>query len=183
MRRLALLALLAAGLLVAGCGSKEDEVHFALTEGISVDVGRLSYQVQLSRYLNPYEIDDRQYLVGLPQGTPLDPGPNAIWFGVWMRVKNYSDAPAVPTTQFTISDTEGDEFRPVPQSQPNPFIYVPVPIPRAGVLPVPNSAAASGPIQGSLILFRLSNAAISNRPLELHITQGGAEESVISLDL
>ena len=50
MRRLALIALLATGLLAAGCGNKESEVHEASTEGISVDVGPLVYQVQLSRY-------------------------------------------------------------------------------------------------------------------------------------
>jgi hypothetical protein len=184
VRRLALIALLAAGLAVAGCGDKSSEVHEASTEGISVDVGPLVYQVQLSRYLNPNDVEDRDYLAGLPQGTPLDPGGSEIWFGVWMRVKNFSPSTQRPTTDFKITDTEGNSFTPIPQSRAvNPFIYTPNPIPHAGVLPVPDSAPASGPIQGSLILFRLKTTAISNRPLILHIAQGSFEPSIVDLDL
>jgi len=52
-----------------------------------------------------------------------------------------------------------------------------------GVLPPPGSAAASGPIQGSLILFRLKTESLQNRPLELHIGRGEGQEAVIDLDL
>jgi len=149
-----------------------------------VDVAGLTYQVQLSRYLNPGDVEDKQYLMGLPDGiAPQLPG-DETWFGVWMRVKNYSDASLTPTDTFRIEDTEGDEFRPIAlDSAANPFVYEPILLHHAQVLPTPDTAAASGPIQGSLILFRLTNDALQNRPLKLFIEHGEGNEAEIDLDL
>jgi hypothetical protein len=181
MRRLALIALVAVtGLLAAGCGASHETNanEEATTEGVYLEQGGLTYQIQMSRYLNPADIEDKAYLEGLPAGT-TPPGRDDIWFGVWMRVKNYSGATATPTTQFKITDTQKDVFTPVSLSPSNPFSYQPVPIPHAGVLPQPSSAAGSGPIQGSLILFRLKIETLQNRPFVLHIA-GGAS---VQLDL
>jgi hypothetical protein len=181
LRKLALLVSLAA--VLAGCGNKESVVTVAETEGVYVDVNGLTYQVQLSRYLNPGDVEDKQYLQGLPTGiNPQLPG-DEIWFGVWMRVKNYSDVALTPATDFTIVDTQGDEFRPVPLAETNPFIYDPVKLEHAQVLPTPDTTAASGVIQGSLILFRLSTAALQNRPLKLEIEQGEGAKGEVDLDL
>ena len=102
-----------------------------------------------------------------------------------MRVKNYSDETLTPTSTFTIVDTEENEFRPVPLDPAvNPFVYEPIELQHAQVLPTPDTAAASGPIQGSLILFRLKTDSLQNRPLKLLIEAGGGEEPyVIDLDL
>ena len=182
LRKLVLLVFVAA--FVAGCGNKESIITKAETEGVYVDVGGLTYQVQLSRFLNPGDIEDRQYLMGLPEGIPKELPGDEIWFGVWMRVKNYSEESLTPTSTFTIVDTEGNEFRPVPLNvEANPFVYEPFPMHHAQVLPTPNSAAASGPIQGSLILFRLKTDSLQNRPLRLHIEQGEGEEAEVDLDL
>ena len=51
------------------------------------------------------------------------------------------------------------------------------------VYPPPDTAAASGPIQGSLILFKLTNDSLQNRPLKLEIEQEGFESAEIDLDL
>jgi hypothetical protein len=180
MRRLLLIAALATAF--AGCGV-EDYIHEAETEGIYVDVGNLVYQVQLSRYLNPGDIEDREYLMGLPAGTsPQLPG-NETWFGVWMRVKNYSNETLTPSDDFTIVDTEENEFRPIPLDDTNVFAYRPIPLHADAVLPTPDSAAASGPIQGSLILFKLPVDSLQNRPLRLEIQQAGSETAEIDLDL
>ncbi len=179
MLRHALLAI-AFGLLLAGCG-KEAIVTEAANEGILLDVGPLTYQVQISRYMNPNDPEDRAYLEGLPEGTG-DPGRDAVYFGVFMRVKNYSDATHTPATQFEITDTLDNSYGPIPQSSTNNFVYQAVPIPPAGVLPEPESAAANGPVQGSLILFRIKTESLQNRPLDLHITQG-QDEAVVELDL
>ncbi|HEX6021689.1 MAG TPA: hypothetical protein VFZ00_06815 [Solirubrobacter sp.] len=180
MRRFVVIALLAAAF--AGCGV-EDYIHEAETEGVYVDVGNLVYQVQLSRFLNPDEIEDREYLIGLPEGvSPQLPG-DEIWFGVWMRVKNYTDETLTPSDSFTIRDTEGNEFRPVQLADDNVFAYRPTPLGPDAVKPLPDTAAASGPIQGSLILFRLSTESLQNRPLKLEIEQPGSEPAVIDLDL
>jgi hypothetical protein len=180
MRKLLLIAV--AALLLAGCGDKESDVKFAETEGVTVTVAGLDYQVQLSRFLNPGSIDDDEYLMGLPGGATL-PGGDEIWFGVWMRVKNYSGGTLTPTSTFTIKDTEGNEYHPVPLPATNVFRYAPQPLLQSQVLPVPNSAAASGPIQGSLILFRLKSDSLQNRPLELEIEQSGDQPATVDLDL
>jgi hypothetical protein len=182
LRKLVLLAVFTA--IFAGCGNKTELTTVAETEGIYLDVGGLTYQVQLSRFLNPGDVEDKEYLHGLPEGiSPQLPG-DETWFGVWMRVKNYSDEALKPTNEFTIIDTEENEFRPVPlDSAANPFVYEPILLQHAQVLPTPDSAAASGPIQGSLILFRLKTDSLQNRPLKLEIEQNGAETGEVDLDL
>jgi hypothetical protein len=180
MRRLVLIALLATAF--AGCGI-EDYIHEAETEGIYVDVGNLVYQVQMSRFLNPDDVEDREYLMGLPAGTtPQLPG-DEIWFGVWMRVKNYSNDTLTPSDDFTIVDTEENEFRPIELDDTNVFAYRPTPLGPDEVKPRPDTAAASGPIQGSLILFKLTTDSLQNRPLKLEIEQAGQQTAEIDLDL
>ena len=52
-----------------------------------LNVGPLIYQVQLSRELNPYNIEDSAYLQGLtPAQRQLEPGQE--WFAVFMQVYN-----------------------------------------------------------------------------------------------
>ena len=53
-------------LALGACGHKEAHPHFADNEGVYVDAGPLTYQVQLSRELNPSNIEDQRYLSGLP---------------------------------------------------------------------------------------------------------------------
>ena len=54
LARLVLLSLAAlAALAAAGCGNKDDDRTVAETEGIYVAVDELTYQVQISRILNP----------------------------------------------------------------------------------------------------------------------------------
>jgi hypothetical protein len=182
LRKLVLLVFVAA--VFAGCGDKTAITTTAETEGVYIDVGGLTYQVQLSRFLNPFDIEDKEYLHGLPAGTnPVLPG-DETWFGVWMRVKNYSDGALTPTDTFTIVDTEGNKFEPVAQdAETNPFVYQPILLQHAQVLPLPDTAAASGPIQGSLILFRLKTDSLQNRPLVLEIEQAGTTTGEVDLDL
>ena len=67
LRVLLLLVLAAASAgALAGCGNKLEVRTVGETEGIYIDVGELRYQVQLSRIINPNDIEDRHYLAGLP---------------------------------------------------------------------------------------------------------------------
>jgi hypothetical protein len=184
MRRVAAFLLLCASVLVlAGCGDKQ-AVETEGQEGVTLDVGGLEYQVQLSRFLNPNDVEDAYYLRGLPETTDLDPGRDSVWFAIFMRVKNPSDETLTPTTQFMISDTEGNKFQPVPiDEKQNPFVFQPQPLEHAHVLPDPDTPPGSGPIQGSLILFRIDTDALQNRPLTLHIQGNGEEEATMELDL
>src|SRR6478752_7507259 len=103
--RRSLFALIAvAALAVAGCGNKESITTTAPTEGIYMDLGGMKYQIQMSRYLNPADVEDRSYLAGLPQGVQTTG--NEVWFGIWMRVQNEGDKPLTAASDYTITDTQ-----------------------------------------------------------------------------
>lgn len=179
------LILVAAAVAATGCGNKMDTVTLGETEGIYVDVGPLTYQVQNSRVLNASDVEDKAYLDGLPPGTP-EPKPDETWFAVFMRVQNDTDEEQPVATDFEIVDTLENTYRPVAiDEQENPFAYDPAPLPPDGVEPVSSSAAAAGPVQGGLLLFKLPLTALANRPLELIIAQAGVEppEAIIDLDV
>ena len=184
MRRLLVIsAAIVCALLAAGCGNKEAVVTSAHTEGIYLDVDNLKYQVQISRYLNPNDVEDKSYLIGLPQSTG-QPSGDETWFGVFMRVQNTTDAPQTPSNDFTIVDTQGNEYRPVPlDAKINPFAYKADPIAGGGLLPEPDSAASENTIQGSLLLFRVKTDSLQNRPLELKFTGSNGTEGTVDLDV
>src|SRR3954449_7340640 len=173
MRRSLLVLIAAAGLAAAGCGTPDTRTT-AETEGPYVDVGPLTYQVQISRYLNPGDTEDKAYLRGLPAGDTA--GGDAVWFGVFLRVKNYSDQTQTPANEFWIEDTEANRFDPV-QLDPklNEYAYEPRPIGPAQWLPNPQTTPGINPIQGELLVFRLPTDDLQNRPLELHIKSGEKE--------
>lgn len=172
MRRLRTLLLLIALPLVvglAGCGNKMDTRTLGETEGVYVDVADLVYQVQISRVLNPDDPEDRAYLRGLPPGeSRLEPG--ETWFGVFMRVSNETKQTHKPASSFRIVDTEEAEYEPIDlDPEANPFAYQPDPLRGGAVYPDSESVAAGGPIQGSLVLFKVRFTSLNNRPLELFI--------------
>jgi hypothetical protein len=178
MIRRSLIALIAAGSLAAaatGCGSDEPVTN-AATEGIYLDLGGMKYQIQMSRYLNPADVEDRSYLLGLPSGVQA--GTGDVWFGIWMRVQNETDKPLPAATDYTITDTQKTVYRPVPlDPKSNPFAYQGGTVPANDLMPLPDSAAANNPIQGSLILFKVKVDSLQNRPLILHISQDGRSDT------
>src|ERR1017187_8496849 len=91
---LAALALLAA-LSLGACGDSHTHTKTGTYAGESgaqapyLDVGPLTYEVQLSRQLNPFDVEDSSYLQGLtPAQRRLEPGHER--FGVFMQVYNNS---------------------------------------------------------------------------------------------
>ena len=57
-------------------------------------------------------------------------------------------------------------------------------VPPLTVIPLASSAAGQGPIQGSLLLFKIKNESFQNRPLELRFSNGGdSEEGTYDLDV
>jgi len=180
LRALLLLALTAG--LLAGCGNKLEVRTVGQTEGLYIDVGELKYQVQMSRILNPNDTEDRAYLAGLPGGTAQPTGDEA-WFGVWMRVENTNSDKTLPAArEFSITDTQGHVFTPVPL-QNNPFAYAPSTLGPKTVSPSANTVAGQGVQQGSLILFKLTTESIANRPLEFKIKSPSNADEVGVVDL
>ena len=185
LRPLALaLMLVVSAMLLTACGNKKETILSGDTEGVYVDAGPLTYQVQISRQLNPRQLPDRTYLLGLPPGAATGIAPTNLWFAVFVRVSNEGDAEAPLATNFTIHDTQNKVFRPVALSASNPFAY------RAGVLtpgnvyPGPNSVAAGfNQMHGKLVLFKLPYSSLQNRPLVLRIAALGHRPAEVVLDV
>jgi hypothetical protein len=184
MRRLIVIsAALACALLAAGCGNKLETVTQGDTEGIYLDVDELKYQVQISRYMNPADVEDRSYLVGLPSST-AKPAGDETWFGVFLRVQNTTDKTIAPANDFSIIDTQENVYHPVPlDTSINPFAYKPDPIGPKGLIPQPDSVAAEGTIQGSLLLFKVKTSSLQNRPLEFRFKRGNGTTGTVDLDV
>jgi hypothetical protein len=182
LRALLLPVIAAASMLaLAGCGNQTETVTVAKTEGIYLDVGELKYQVQMSRIINPNDVEDKTYLEGLPPGT-TQPGSDEAWFGVWMRVQNTTDSKTLTAADtFEIVDTQEHRFTPVELK--NPFAYAAQELTPQTVVPSPNSAAGEGVQQGSLILFKVTTEALANRPLEFKIQSPALPDDVGIVDL
>ncbi|HET6449621.1 MAG TPA: hypothetical protein VFG31_10990 [Conexibacter sp.] len=178
-------ALVAALTLVACGGAKQPTTH-GEGEGSYIQAGPLIYQVEMSRELNPANVEDVEYLQGLPADTPRLAG-DEEWFGVWLRVQNATDATHVSASDFKIVDTTGTEYAPVALPATNVFSYQPASVESKDGQPVqpdPESGAGSGPINGSMLLFKLRTDVYANRPLELEIAPpDGGEASSVVLDL
>jgi hypothetical protein len=171
--------------LAAGCGGGTGVVTTAETEGLYLDINGLKYQIEMSRYVNSNDVEDSEYLIGLPEGTE-EPAADETWFGVWVRVENTSEDETRPAAnQWEIHDTQENVYRPIPvDAEINPFVYEAVDVPPKTVLPLASSAAGQGPIQGSLLLFKLKIDSLQNRPLELKFSNGGdSQEGTYDLDV
>ena len=182
-----LVALLASGGLAA-CGNHPDEnasVVRAETEGLYLDIGDLKYQVQVSRQLNPDDIQDRSYLEGVPVAD-RELEPDQVWFGVFMRVQNETSAPQLPSNDIQIVDTQEEIFRPIVLDATNLFAYRSADaVPADDTVPLRDTPAFDSPIRGSLILFKLTLTSLGNRPLELKVQSrtGRQQTGIIDLDV
>jgi hypothetical protein len=187
-RPLALLVVLLASGGLAACGNHPDEtasVVRAETEGLYLNVGDLNYQVQVSRQLNPDDIQDRSYLEGVPAAQRALK-PDEVWFGVFLRVENETDQAHPPANDIEIVDTQEESFRPVPLDATNPFAYRSTDqVPANDVVPLRDTPAFDTPIRGSLVLFKLTLTSLGNRPLELKIVArtGRQQTGIIDLDV
>jgi hypothetical protein len=166
----AALALVALG----GCGSSHSKVTtgtYAGESGVNapyLDVGPLTYEVQLSRQLNPYDTEDEAYLRGL---TPLQRklAPDQEWFAVFIQVYNRDSRPHPAASTLTISDTQSNLYTTVTPDATNEFAYRGGLVAANGRLPVLDSVAANGPTQGALLLYKIQIVSLDNRPLTFKI--------------
>jgi hypothetical protein len=168
---------------LAACG-QESQPPSELNNGVYVDAGPITYQLQISRELNQYAIEDRQYLAGLPAGAEAL-GPNQLWYGVFLWAKNQSDHPQLTAKSFNIVDSSHHHYYPVMlNAELNAYAWTPQLLEPSGVQPIPNTTAYYGPAGGNLLLFKLPTTVYSNRPLTLEINPAnGGHPGAISLDL
>jgi hypothetical protein len=144
----------------------------------------LTYQVQISRILNPASNEDQAYLRGLPAGE-AEPATDEVWFGIFMRVENESDQPLEAAEEFRIHDTQENEFEPLElDPEDNVFVYEPGPVEPGELIPPLNSPASDNTIKGALLLFKMKVESLGNRPLELEIeSRRGGDNAIIDLDV
>jgi hypothetical protein len=183
LRVLPLAALVVFG--VAACGSARHPYDAtAENNGFYIKGGKIEYQLQVSRVLNQFEVEDHQYLTGLPTGTK-PPAPDQIWYGVFLWAQNAAKSPQTTAGSFDIVDTQGKHYYPVPlNSTLNQYAWSSQTLLPQGTEPGPDSTAAAGPTGGGLVLFKLPISVYANRPLMLDIyVPGRSQPSTISLDL
>jgi hypothetical protein len=171
---------------LTGCGDNPRENN-AGREGLPEDIGKLSYNVYITRELNLRDVGDQDYY----QGPEAPPG--FALYGVFITACNpaeSSDTPNIPSaSDFTIVDTQGNRFKPVPIPETNHFAYHARALKHQACIPKQGSLASSTPTAGSLLVFQLPLTTLENRPLDLEIVSppdaetGEKENGRIELDV
>jgi hypothetical protein len=184
---LAVLALIAVFALGA-CGDSHTRVTTGTYAGESgqnapyLNVGPLVYEVQLSRQLNPANIEDAAYLRGLsPVERHLAPGQE--WFAVFIQVYNHSSISLPAATNLTISDTQNNVYLPLVPNEINEFAYRGGLVPPKSLLPEPESVSSQVGTQGALLLYKIQVVSLDNRPLELKIVDPNNPTQTASAEL
>ena len=173
-----------AALVLSGCFLESEETPGeARREGLDVRVGGIDYTVFITRELNPRLPDDRGYW----QGPEAKPG--FALYGVFLQACNrrdedddLPDATYAATDDFTVVDTQGNEYEPLEADEENVFQYHAGPLEPGECIPQEGSLAQQGPTAGAMLPFLFPLEAGENRPLELEI-HGGGQEALVELDL
>src|SRR3989442_823390 len=99
---------IAAGVVLSGCDTSPENAD-QVSEGQGIKIDDLLFNVQITRELNPFDTEDKAYLVGKKRL-----GPDEYYLGVFMRVQNEGDTSVQVPTDLSVVDTVGDTFRPLP---------------------------------------------------------------------
>jgi hypothetical protein len=173
---------LASGL--AGCG-KSNTPPTSENNGVYITAGPVTYQLQISRLLNQFSTEDRQYVAGLPPGTGTTLSPTQLWYGVFLWAKNQTNRPQMTSDNIDIVDTQNKIYYPVTLNPAlNPYAWSAQRLEPGATEPAPDTTASFGPTQGGLLLFKLDTSVYDNRPLTLQIRgPSGRVWGTVSLDL
>jgi hypothetical protein len=171
-----LLVFAALALGASACGYESDERE--VVEGEPVTLEGVQYNVIFSRFLNPNDTEDSAYLVGF---APALNGNQ--YFGVFLEVQNELHTAQFLPRAFSIRDAEGEAYESIPGGSLYEFPYEGE-IAAEEQIPVLDSTAQQGPIEGSLVVFQLPANISENRPLIFEIfPPGGGVEAKVTLDL
>jgi hypothetical protein len=167
-RPLVLICGLALALVAGACGRVGDP-GTGNNNGVYVDAGPITYQLQISRLLNQYGTEDSNYVKGVPKGLG-SLNASQLWYGVFLWAKNQSKRPARSTDNFDIVDTVGNHYYPIHLNQAlNPYAWTAQTLAPGRSQPAADTPASFGPTQGELLLFKLNESVFANRPLTLEI--------------
>jgi hypothetical protein len=170
-----LTALVLAGALSAcGAGNGSDESEVA--EGEPIALEGLEYNVQITRFLNPDDTEDTEYLVGMPP-----PPPGREYLGVFLVITNLNDEARPSASNYVVTDTLDNEYDLLESTSPY-ALEVGSDVPGDGQLPNIDSTAGTGPNQGSLLIFEVDDSVSDNRPLQMEIETFG-DSGEVTLDI
>jgi hypothetical protein len=179
LRRLTLAACvlaLAAPLGLAACGDEEPGVDEPAREGLALELDGITYNVFITRQLNPRVTPDEAYVTDeAPAGETL--------YGVFIQVCNLSDEAHETVESFVVKDNAENEFEPEELPEENVFAYSPQSLDPDECIPEAGSVAQLGPSAGSMLLFQLPLETTENRPLELEVEGESGETLTFELDI
>jgi hypothetical protein len=167
-----MLGLVAIGVTACGSGDPRE-----VEEGEVVSVGGLKYTVIFSRYLNPNDSEDAAYLKGI---EPV--GKESNYFGVFLMVQNPTHETKGLVSELTLTDSVGNKYEALPSESEFAFPFGGT-VTESEQIPVLDSTAQNGPIQGSVAIFELPEEVSANRPLLLHIPGPPKESGTVKIDL
>lgn len=171
----ALLLAIGVALVVGACGGEADEHD--VVEGEAAKLGELEYHVELTRFLNPADTEDAEYVRGR---AGLDPGES--YFGVFVRIENSDDERDLRSaSDYTLVDVRGNRYQPIESEGPYALDVGGV-VPAGGQLPLADSMAAMGPAKGGALIFRVDAGINQRLPLSLEIAAEG-ETATVQLDI
>src|SRR3989441_8778874 len=95
-----------AGAAVTGCGKRELKTG---REGQGIKVAGVTYNVYITRQLNPHDAEDSAYTAGQNADQP-----GYYFYGVFLTAcnENTNGVKLTPTTNFSIRDNQGNRFVP-----------------------------------------------------------------------
>jgi hypothetical protein len=173
---LGLVALLVA-VPLAGCGEEEGEDALEAVEGEPLHLDELIYNVAITRFMNPEETSDAEYLVGQ---APEPPGKS--YLGVFLLIKNDNEDEATESAHgYVVTDAGGREYEPLESESPY-AMEIGATVEADGTIPEQDTTAAAGPIQGAMLLFLVDDDVSEERPLELDI-ESADHTGVVELDI
>ena len=170
----AALMLVVLALGVSACGSSESR---DVEEGEVIKVGNLEYTVVFSRYLNPNDNEDMAYLKGL---KPAQNEHN--YFGVFLRVKNPTHETISLVKDLWMTDAVDNKYAAVENESEYAFPFGEK-VTENESIPLYDTTAASGVIEGSVVIFEVPEEVSADRPLLLHIPGPPKESGTVKLDL
>lgn len=177
---LALLAALIFATAISACGEDDPSgiggtsvVPAEAVEGEPLELGELGYNVGITRFLNPADAEDSEYLVGLP-----DPEAGTGYLGVFLTIENEGEAALASADRYTVVDTTDQEYEVVESESPY-ALGVGAEVPAEGELPLPDTTAQTGPNHGSMLIFLVDDTVSDNRPLVLEVDSAEGSGEVI----
>jgi hypothetical protein len=174
MPLLAALMLVVLALGVTACGSSDPS---EVEEGEVIKIGGLEYTVVFSRYLNPNDNEDAAYLKG------LEPAQNEHnYFGVFLQVKNPTHETISLVNELWVTDSVHNKYEALENESEYAFPFG-EPVTENESIPLYDTPAQSGPIEGSVVIFELPEEVSADRPLLLHIPGTGKESGIVKIDL